>query len=287
MTTHSKAIGDIVLVALDGSPAAANALPVAHGIAAQLGATVEILHVRGVASGARADEAPMGQPGPDDAAVRELCGDPVAAILDAASDPSVALLVMTTHGRTIEPGRGLGRVAEAVVAAVDRPILLVRPEAPPRSADKPIRKMLAPLDGAPSTHQALKPITTLAARLRAGIDLLYVADAGQAPPGEAGTMTVPRYVDQPQHEWPQWATEAIARFTLALADGPADVPLHVYLAAGDVGDEVVRFASAHDEDAIALVRQSHLETGHGRVLRAILDHAPCSILLAPGAREDH
>ena len=31
------------------------------------------------------------------------------------------------------------------------------------------------------------------------------------PPAESGTFVVPRYLDQPQHEWPAWSREFLER----------------------------------------------------------------------------
>jgi len=41
------------------------------------------------------------------------------------------LVVLTTHGQIIEPGRSLGRVARQVIAGARQPLLLIRPEATP------------------------------------------------------------------------------------------------------------------------------------------------------------
>ena len=140
--------------------------------------------------------------------VRLDAGDPAAGILRASADPLVTLVVLTTHGHIIEPGRSLGRVAEQVIAGTTRPILLIRPEVTPM-AIRPgaaLQRLLLPLDGTPTTAALLAPATALASRLGASVDLLYVADVGTPPPDEPGSIGAPQYVDQPQHEWPQWAT---------------------------------------------------------------------------------
>src|SRR3972149_2889669 len=105
----------------------------------------------------------------------------------------------------------LGRVAEKVVAATTRPVLIVKPEALLAAEARPIRRLLVPLDGTPKTAEALRPVSQLATVLGAAIDLLYVAAPDQAPPVERGSVGAPRYVDQAQHEWPQWTVEVIER----------------------------------------------------------------------------
>jgi nucleotide-binding universal stress UspA family protein len=272
-----------VLLALDGSPAGATALPLARVVADQLGAAVEILHVAG-------EERPDPdlwqrlhvelQPG-EAVQVRSHAGEPASAILQAARTPGVDLVVLTTHGRVIESGRSLGRVAQAVIAHSTAPVLLARPEAAgsagcPRA---PLRRLLLPLDGTPTTSTALRPAIDLAVRLGASIDLLYVASADEVSALDPGSIRVPRYVDQPHHEWPAWADRVISHLSVCLGGRPAGLSIQVFLVAGHIADEIARFAAEHNADAIVLVRRSHLEVGRGRVLRAVLDHTPCPVLL--------
>src|SRR5450759_3098487 len=126
--TPRKRARSLVVVAWDGSPAAATAFPVARMIGAQLGADVEILHFlpKGAGAGAIADAAR--QHGLGDAEkprLRVETGDPVAGILRTAEDADVQVVILTTHGRAVEEGRRLGWVAEQVVARTTTPIILV------------------------------------------------------------------------------------------------------------------------------------------------------------------
>jgi len=291
----------IVLVALDGSLAAETALLMATAVAAQMGAACQALHIvaetrpdmglrRPFARGAETlTGVQLWQVFPEPTntllaafwhiEVRLDAGDPVAGILRASADPTVALVVLTTHGQIVEPGRSLGRVAEQVVAQVTRPILLIRPEAASLKYDRPLQRLLLPLDGTPTTATLLTPACELASRLGAAVDLLYVAGPGQTLPDEPGSIAAPRYVDQPQHEWPQWANEVISRLGAASAKCPPDVLTRTFLVQGDIGEEIARFAAEHHSDAVVLARRSHLEPGHAGVLRAVLDTTPCPVLL--------
>lgn len=275
----------IVLVALDGSPAAAVALPVARSIATQLGGAIAILHIAAaplpVADLRRRLHLDSGEP---TTRLWSRVGAPAAEILRAAGEPDVALVVLTTHGRDIADGPRLGQVAEAGVAGSARPLLLVRPETvePPDVGASTFRRLLLPLDGTPATATALRPATELASRLGASIDVLYVASRDQVPHAEPGSIGAPRYVDQPQHEWPHWANEVIDRLCRSCADCPPDVQVRVFLAHGAVGAEILRFAAQHRPDAIVLVRQSELEPGRALVIRAVLAQAPCPVLIVGG-----
>jgi nucleotide-binding universal stress UspA family protein len=286
MSIYTPAQRTKVLVALDGSPAAARALPVARTIAAQLDATIAILYST-TAPVPPADlrrRLGLDQRDAEVRLVRTPRGIPAEGILQASTDPEVALLVLTTHGRDISEGPRLGRVAEAVVAGSVGPLLLVPPEtAPASSTARPVlRHLLLPLDGTPATATALQPATALANQLGASVDLLYVAAPGEVPPAEPGSIAAPRYVDQPQHEWPHWANEVIARLCMGCAACPPDVPVRMFLGHGPVGAAIAHFAADQQVDIIVLVRRSHLEAGRARVLREVLHRAPCPILLLSG-----
>jgi len=273
-------------VALDGSRAAAVALPVARGIAAQLGGAIAILHIA-AALLPDADLRRRLHLDSGEATTTRLwshVGAPAAEILRAAGEPDLALVVLTTHGRDIAEGPRLGQVAEAVVAGSARPVLLVRPETvePPDAGAATFRRLLLRLDGTPATAMALRPATELAGRLGASLDVLYVAGSGQALPREPGSIGAPRYVDQPQHEWPHWAHEVVERLCRCCADCPPDVPVQMFLVYGEIGVEIVRFAAEHHHDAIVLVRRSRLEPGRAQALRAVLAHAPCPVLVVGG-----
>ena len=278
-----------VLVALDGSPAAKTALPIARIFASQLGANLEILHVAPthLPEAAVHLRLRLTSDEREGAEVHFHLGEPAASIVEMARAPETQLIVLTTHGRVIEHGRHLGRVAEAVVAATNRPILLVRPEAAgiteveqggPEHAPAAMQSMLFPLDGTPTTFSALRPATDLASKLQAAVDLLYVVSPGQPLPTEPGTIRAPYYVDQPQHEWPQWSREATERL-ITQAGCPSEVPVRSFLAFGDIADEVLHFADEYREDVMVLVRRSHFEPERARVLRTVLEHTPCPVLL--------
>jgi nucleotide-binding universal stress UspA family protein len=143
----------------------------------------------------------------------------------------------------------------------------------------PLRRLLLPLDGTPTTSTALRPAIELARRLGASIDLLYVASADEPFVREPGSIGAPRYVDQPQHEWPAWADRVISHLSTCLGGRPPGLSIQVFLVAGHIAEEIARFAAEHQSDAIVLVRRSHLEVGRARVLRAVLDRTPCPVLV--------
>lgn len=138
-----------ILVPLDGSPLAEQALHHAAGLASLLGAEIllvralsPVLHPRyrgdklvlscadfvevedawrylaACADGLRADGHRV--------SIRVLVGSPSVAIADAARAEGMDLIVMTTHGRGGFSRFVLGSVADGLVPRADVPILLIR-----------------------------------------------------------------------------------------------------------------------------------------------------------------
>jgi nucleotide-binding universal stress UspA family protein len=131
----------------------------------------------------------------------------------------------------------------------------------------------------PETAASLRPALELADRLGASVDLLYVVSHTHPVIRQRGSIGAPSYVDQPQHEWPQWANEMINHLLAFGGTRPSNVPFRAFLAHGDIGAEITHFAATHQVDAVALVRSSNLELDRAEVLRAVLYTTPCPALL--------
>lgn len=294
-----------VLIALDGSLAAASAIPAAQRLAQQLDMPLHVLYVASnIAKPGRAIELDLepsllALPGVE---LEVRVGDPAAEILRAIEAPDTYLTVLTTHGRVIEHGRHLGHVAEQVITQTMRPILLIRPEsAATASTAIEARRFLLPLDGKAATARALGRVADIVQRLGGSFDVLFVADPKQLAPdaaartGEPGSLAIPRYVDQLQHEWPAWMREALDHLSACSARYPLGVSARVHVAGvAGVADEtiagvILQFVAQHQQDVIVLVRRSQLESGRAVILRALLDQTPCPVLLsgAPTATRTH
>jgi nucleotide-binding universal stress UspA family protein len=271
-----------LLVAWDGSPAAAAAFPVARLVAQQLGADVEALFVAHDAEeGEERTRALTDETRRMGFRLHLRTGDAADEIVRWTEEPHVMLVALTTHGRRLQRGYRLGSVAEKVVARTSRPVLLVKPE-PATAGARSLKRLLVPVDGTPKTAAALQPVTELAAAFGAAIDLLYVASPEQEAPTERGSVTAPRYIDQPQHEWPLWAAEAIDRLATCCAGCPPEVPVRIFLAQGEIGDEIARFATENQTDAIVLVRRSRFQPGRAKVIRSVLSQTSCLVIVVGG-----
>jgi nucleotide-binding universal stress UspA family protein len=264
-------------VPLDGSLEAKKALPFAAEIARLTGAAIHIVYVS--RSPIPLEDVPVHlHLKPEEilgASIDLRTGNPVEAILQASAEYNGILIAMTTHGGG-SPPEPVGIVAAGVVRKASCPVLMIRPEARPRL---PIRRVLLPLDGTPSAAQAIIPAVDLAHLAGADLIVLHVAPRKGGIPLEPGTMTTPRYVDQPQHEWPSWASEFMERFASHLVQSPYTVPTELFLTHGQPGSEILLFAYEKDIDLIVLERRGNIDRKHANLMTAVLRRAPCPVLL--------
>ncbi|MFN8025556.1 MAG: universal stress protein [Acidimicrobiia bacterium] len=120
-----------IVLALDGSPTAREAVPAALSLARAIGASVRIVHVP------RPDDAPV-----DDwdlvlasfaaegivATFERVDGfDPAAAVAETAARHRATFVVAATHGRTGLARVTLGSVVQRIVRRAACPVLVVRP----------------------------------------------------------------------------------------------------------------------------------------------------------------
>lgn len=191
-----------VLVPLDGSAFAEQALPIAIEIAQAARARVRLVLVHQTASVLRdrrdtgdlstkarlaALKAERGYLRQVAARVKEVTGTkvtgvtlhgPIAATLGEHIDLTGAdLVVMTTHGRGMLERAWLGSVADALLRTVKVPMLLVRPrkEAPPAAGFK-VSRMLVPVDGSALSEQILPPAVAMARLLGAELSLVQLVE---------------------------------------------------------------------------------------------------------------
>ena len=187
-----------LLVPLDGSSFAEQALPLATELAVRAGAVLHIVLVHhSIALVPGPGEPVVFQPAVDDATRQQeldylaVISAPIAAagtlvvvtcVLDGPVAESIAgyarnsaidLVVLTTHGRGVLTRFWLGSVADRLVRLLDQPMLLVRPQASrgaPTAAM--LRRILIPLDGSPLAATVLEPATRLGELLGAEFTLL-------------------------------------------------------------------------------------------------------------------
>jgi nucleotide-binding universal stress UspA family protein len=197
MANHSSPFRSI-LVPLDGSELAAEALPVASRIARQTGARLRLALVhehpvipldsagttytsldlsahKAERAYLRGVQARLREEGIRVASAVTLTGTVAPALATYAQELDLDLVVMATHGRGGLSRMWLGSTADQLVRRLEIPVLLVRPRST-RTSDLPagIDRILVPLDGSPLAEQALGPAVELARSANAELHLIRV-----------------------------------------------------------------------------------------------------------------
>jgi nucleotide-binding universal stress UspA family protein len=168
----------------------------------------------------------------------------------------------------------LGRTAMKVLHDAPCPVVLV----PPQRGATPwhLHHVLVPHDGTPSTSVALQPAAEFAERGRAELLVVHVTNIMSAP-AELGSLTAPRYVDQPQHEWPAWSSEFVNRLASACPLGHLHV--RIFLACGNTAAETLRLSEKQSTDLIVLAWRGIWEAPRAATLKDILREARCPIMV--------
>jgi nucleotide-binding universal stress UspA family protein len=204
-------------------------------------------------------------------------GDPAERIAAATRSQPVTFMVLVAEcvGRD---ACGLGELAARTLAGTRVATIVVRPA----QSLGPIRRILVPIDGTPSTAAALAPTGELALRTGAALDVVMIEDAAAPLSAEPGAMAPPRYVDQPQHEWPAFSAELVQRLLSAIARWPPMVPTRFLLGTGHPAAEILRFIADLDPDLIALVWHGSTTGKRGAVFREVVGATSRPVLVLRG-----
>lgn len=272
-----------ILVPLDGSPHATVALPVAKALAEMAGAALHIVHVGDYPVPPRERLQQLGVMSEyfEGAVLDQAAGEPAQTIARLAAERPGSVVVMCTHTGVEKPHRALGSVAEAVLCNAAVPVVLVQPERG-QTAWR-IRRILFPHDGTPNANAALIPANDLAQGAHAELMVLHVSGAFVArSAAQPGTLTAPRYIDQPQHEWPAWAHEFLARIS-GLAQRPTAPKLRLFLLAGDPANKIVSFTQEHELDLVVLTSYGHWDPGRAETLKMVIRYCGSPVLVLPSS----
>jgi nucleotide-binding universal stress UspA family protein len=246
-----------VLAALDNSAAAQPVLSTAVAVARLFEAEVEPVHVRTdgeVVARSVAEKAGL--------ALTELEGGTVEQLLGVASREDVVLVVLGARG-TAGGRRPAGHTALAVAKGLDKPVILVPPDAPHPGR---LRRVLVPLEGTLSTSLAPRGVIELASRASLDVIVLHVLEE----------HSLPAFTDQPQHEADAWAREFLERYCPSGVDR-----VQFELRVGLREELVPRVAEETDADLIALGWSGALTPDRAPVVQAALERGHRPVLLIP------
>jgi nucleotide-binding universal stress UspA family protein len=266
-----------VLVPIDIWATATATLPVARGLAQLKGATVVLIHVGHEASspGELLDAIGLSREDIRGLVIDQCTGSPADAIVREAAARNAIFIVMSA-ARPDCPSYPIGSVPGHVMQMASCPVVF----APSSRGKRPwtLRHLVLPHDGTPTSAAAIAPTSDLASRAGADLVILHVATPSGERPAEPGTLALPHYLDQPQHEWPMWGEEFLKR-TRSLCD-PADVAkIRLVLAHGEVGAAVLDFAQRNMSDLIALAWRGSLELERAQTIRRVIRDATCPVVV--------
>lgn len=265
-----------VLVPLDGHEGSLAALPVAKALAELEGATLHVVHVAERRLPPRELIRLLGVEAGElfGTVVDELEAATPAEAIVALADRSPGSRIVIAARSEEAAGRELGEVAEGVLSLARCPVLLVRPER--GLAPWGLRRLLVPHDGAPATARALGPAVGLADLARAAMTVLHVASLGADEPA-AGTLPLPAYVDQPQHEWPEWSRQFLEQLEVC-CELPERLHPRFFLSRGEPGAQILRWAVERRADLVVLAWRGRLLPDRARTAKEVLLKAPCPVL---------
>jgi nucleotide-binding universal stress UspA family protein len=272
-----------VVLPLDGSQRSRLAVPIARSLSALYGAT---LHVLTVGQELRPTKDALTHLGltleETQGVVLDSCtGEPAEAIMHAAQQLPSPLLVMCTHTGSERSSDDFGTVAESVLRVAPKRIVLLAPERGNRAWV--IRRVLLAHDGTPSSDCATAPAAEIAQSARAEVIALHVAAGRTVDPEQPGSLPAPRYIDQPQHEWPAWASEFMDRM-LAMGTPPSSVLFKLVVTGGQPGSEVAQVARERDVDLVVMAWHGKWRSQH-HATRVVTRTSGCPVLLVYSTRE--
>lgn len=267
----------VILVPLDGTIRARSALPVADSLRRVLGATLRVIHVGGGRQALTELVQRLGLEGAalDGWSIEARTGEAAAATIDEALRTHARFVVMCSHTAEARPAALLSRTALKVLHECPCPVVLVRP-GEDLGAWHP-KRILIPYDGTPTANAAVGPAAELAASAGSEVVTVQVGSAGIRGPTERGSLMMPRYVDQPQHEWPMWSGELLVRLTGARNAGP--LPGRVCIRSGEPGPEIAGLAREELANLIVLAWKGDWGPERAKTLKALVLASPCPIMI--------
>jgi len=203
-------------------------------------------------------------------------GDAASVIVDTAVAEDIDLIVMTTHGRTGFRRWVLGSVTEKVMRHATCPVLAVQDGGLPED-------MIITLDGSELAEHSIEPGLALASTFDAQVTLLRVLE-----PVEQLAEEERAQLRSEEQAWLFTLPEVVHRNAITyleqIAARYAETLPHIKFAVttNHAAEGVVEFAERHDMDLIVMT--THGDTGIGRwtygsVTEKVVWSAPCAMLV--------
>ena len=266
-----------ILVPLDRSPLAEQALGAAAAIARTSKAGIDLLLVHQPFPFDGFGDAPWNALEREDehkyleAIVAELAtgadvpathalvnGEAVEMICKRARDSEADLIVMTSHGRTGLSRVWIGSVAMGTIKQAAVPVLMLRPVKTPddrKAAHRLFNKILVPVDGSALAADVIAPALSLAKCAGATIELLRVVEPVPLVTADVGMpFAYPPLLqdDAATNHLLEEARFEVAELAKRLGETEGVKVNATAIVSGHVSNAIIDFARAHDVDLIAM-----------------------------------
>jgi nucleotide-binding universal stress UspA family protein len=182
-----------ILVPLDGSELAEVTLWYAEGLAGRMGSAITLLmvlspedlksrymydcYLKEITKRAKANAEERGAGKKEDEIKVDyeiLKGDAAEEIVDYADKAKISLIIMSTQGRSGVRRWALGNVANKVLRATGKPVLLIRAKgAKPDVYRERLVRVLVPVDGSKESESILRYVTYMATELDLEVTLFH------------------------------------------------------------------------------------------------------------------
>jgi len=208
-------------------------------------------------------------------------GPAAEAIVDYAEKMAIEQIIMATHGYSGITRWTHGSVAERVLQAASVPVLMVRAQEEEAETSQQLmlcRRILVPLDGSEMAEQVLAPVRSLARAVGAEVWLFRVAidQSAAMVGGDWFFVPVPGEFAEELHEAQAYLEHVAASFR------EEGIQVSTATAVGPVATTIIDYAAANHVDLVAMC--THGRTGlarwaFGSVAEKVLRAGSAPILL--------
>jgi nucleotide-binding universal stress UspA family protein len=255
-----------ILVPLDGSDLAELALPYAEELANAFKSEIILLHV---SEPAASQYQHMHELYVEEVADRMkesirrvtpvvVSGKAADEIISYADKSKAELIIMTSHGRSGIMSWATGSIASKLLQAAAVPLLLVRAAKPKRKVTREVllNRILLPLDGSEAGEAAVPYVGELMSHLESEVTLFGVISSGQHIRSVGGLDYI-SYPPEQMEIFKKEAQEYLDGVYRRLKRRKGSVKVTINVGAGDVGQEILKFAEDKRVNLIAISSHGH------------------------------
>lgn len=219
--------------------------------------------------------------GDADIVARVSSGDPAAAILRTADELHADLIVMTSHARGAMGRAAFGSVADRISRNAEIPVVIARPEhLGPDERNGHIKGIIVPLDGSELAAEAIPVAKAIAIHLEIPVRLVHVIETINPYLATTDNLMTQSILD----EWDEEARKTLEPIAADLRQSNIDVKVEIYQGS-PYG--VLSSISAPGE---LIVMTSHGRSGFtrwllGSVAEKLVRSASAPVCLVPARRK--